>query len=195
MTLQLRELPAPPEDSIPSTQSRWLPTPCSSDSGASSDLFWSPQAYTYIWHTHRGKHTCAWGDQCQKQSIGRFLQLCLCHLELNGLIRTSPVQPGHVVRVLTFFRGSVTPHSFANVFRRQELLSKLRQHDHRLRKYQFSPGKNVNPLLDKILFILYRSLNCHVKTLLLPYPNRQPGSYAGGKISHTAHKQFTREEN
>lgn len=89
------------------------------------------------------------------QTTGRFLQLPLCHLELKGLIRTSPVQSVHVVRVLTLFRGSVTPYGFENIFRRLELLSKLRQHDHRLRKYQFSPGKNLNPLLDKILSILY----------------------------------------
>lgn len=138
------------------------------------------------------------GDLCSypptPQSTGHFLQLPICHLELKGLIRTSPVQSIHVVRVPTFFRGSITLYGFENVFRRSELLSKLHQHDYRLRKYQFSPGKNLNPLLDKILFILYHSLHCQVKTLLLPYPNRQPGSYSGGKISHAAHKQLMRKE-
>lgn len=85
------------------------------------------------------------------------------------------------------------PHGFENIFRKLELLSKPRQHDHRLRKYQFSPGKNPNPLLEKnpIHFVSFFKLPSQNLTLTVS----KYRSYSGGKSSHVAHKQLISKEN
>lgn len=49
-----------------------------------------------------------------------------------------------------------------NIFRSLELLSKLHQCNHRLRKYQFPSGKILILFLRKSYSFLYQSLNCQL---------------------------------
>lgn len=60
---------------------------------------------------------------------------------LKVFIRASPIQSTWTHKTLPMCRARIIFQGLRNIFRSLELLSKLHQCDHRLRKYQFSPGK------------------------------------------------------
>lgn len=122
-----------------------------------------------------------WGSLSLPQFTGHFPQLPFYFLEgahqcISCTIHLDPQKSSY----------SLEWELYRNIFRSLELLSRLHQCNHRLRKYQFPSGKILILFLRKSYSFLYQSLNCQLYNWPQSCPNMQPSRCSDVKISQDA---------
>lgn len=128
------------------------------------------------------------------QSTKLFSQLPFYLLECTHQSSTCLTYLDPILRASKSFQFS-EQELCRNIFRSLELLSKLRQCKHSLRKYLFPSVKILILFLRKSYSFLYQSLNCQLQDLPLASSNMQPSGHSGVKFSHDASKQLRSKYN
>lgn len=128
------------------------------------------------------------------QSTRLFSQLPFYLLEGTHQSSTSPTHLNPILRASKFSQFS-EQELCRNIFRSLQLLSKLHQCKHSLRKYQFPSVKILILFLRKSYSFLYQSLNCQLQDLPLASSNMQSRGRSDLKFSHDASKQLRSKYN